>query len=114
MLIRSCVAAVASNYDEPKGLRAARSVGSPEVSGQDAYAFSRASALCAVRDSLTEPLTQLKFVRRKSCALIATMTVLADIRIAPTAGESTMPRLASNPAASGMATMLYPAAHQRF
>ena len=44
----------------------------------------------------------------------ATMTVLADINIAPTAGESTTPRDARTPAASGIATTLYPAAHQRF
>lgn len=29
--------------------------------------------------------------RRRSCALTATITVLADMRIAPTAGESTIP-----------------------
>jgi len=44
--------------------------------------------------------------RRSSCALMATITVLADMRIAAIAGESTMPRDASTPAASGMATML--------
>lgn len=45
-------------------------------------------------------------VRRKSCALRATITVLADIRMAPTAGWSTMPHGASTPAASGIAAML--------
>ena len=39
---------------------------------------------------------------------MATMMVLRDIRIAPIAGESTMPREASTPAASGIATTLYP------
>jgi ubiquinone/menaquinone biosynthesis C-methylase UbiE len=52
--------------------------------------------------------------RRSSCALMATTTVLADMRTAPTAGCSTMPWPASTPAASGIAKMLYPAAHQRF
>src|SRR5690606_6117885 len=44
--------------------------------------------------------------RRSSCAFTATITVLADIRIAPTAGCSRTPWLASTPAASGIATML--------
>ena len=52
--------------------------------------------------------------RRSSCALMATMTVLADIRTAANAGGSRIPCDASTPAASGIATMLYPAAHQRF
>ena len=43
---------------------------------------------------------------RRSCALIATITVLADINTAPTAGESTKPSGARTPAASGMAKML--------
>jgi hypothetical protein len=38
--------------------------------------------------------------------LIATMTMLADISTAPTADESTNPRDASTPAASGIATTL--------
>ena len=54
------------------------------------------------------------FARRSSCALIATMTVLADMRTAANAGGSRMPCLARTPAANGIATMLYPAAHQRF
>jgi len=44
--------------------------------------------------------------RRKSCALMATMTVLADIRTAATAGGRRMPREARTPAANGIATML--------
>ena len=52
--------------------------------------------------------------RRRSCALIATITVLSDMSTAPTAGDSTMPREASMPAASGIARILYPDAHQRF
>jgi len=43
---------------------------------------------------------------RSSCALMATMTVLADISTAPTAGDSTNPQRASSPAASGMAMTL--------
>ncbi len=46
------------------------------------------------------------FARRSSCALIATMTVLADIRTAANAGGSRMPREARTPAAKGIATML--------
>ncbi len=46
--------------------------------------------------------------------MIDTMTVEADISTAPQAGLSTMPAEESTPAASGIATMLYPAAHQRF
>lgn len=49
-----------------------------------------------------------------NCALIATTIVLMDISNAPTAGESRIPQLTSTPAASGMATMLYPAAHHKF
>src|SRR5690606_7175875 len=41
--------------------------------------------------------------RRSNCAFTATITVLADMRIAPTAGCSRMPWLASTPAASGIA-----------
>jgi len=44
--------------------------------------------------------------RRNSCALMATMTVLADIRTAAKAGGSRMPCEASTPAAKGIATML--------
>ena len=44
--------------------------------------------------------------RRSNCALMATITVLSDIRMAPTAGESKMPTGASTPAASGSATTL--------
>ena len=44
--------------------------------------------------------------RRSSCALIATMIVLADISTAPSAGGGTMPQGASTPAASGIATRL--------
>lgn len=43
---------------------------------------------------------------RSSCAFSATMTVLADMRTAPTAGCRTMPHRESTPAASGIATML--------
>ena len=45
---------------------------------------------------------------------MATITVLSDISTAPNAGESTMPIGANTPPASGIATTLYPAAHQRF
>ena len=44
--------------------------------------------------------------RRSSCALIATMTVLADIRTAANAGGRRIPCAARTPAASGIATML--------
>lgn len=44
--------------------------------------------------------------RRSSCAFTATTTVLNDMRIAPTAGLSTIPHGASTPAASGIAAML--------
>jgi len=41
--------------------------------------------------------------------LIATMMVLSDMRMAPTAGESRIPHGASTPAARGRATTLQPA-----
>jgi hypothetical protein len=44
--------------------------------------------------------------RRRSWALIATITVLSDISTAPIAGDNKIPWDASTPAASGMATML--------
>jgi hypothetical protein len=44
--------------------------------------------------------------RRSSCAFSATITVLADMKMAATAGASRMPQVARTPAASGMATML--------
>src|SRR5258705_10497268 len=46
------------------------------------------------------------WVRRNSCALTATMTVLADIRTAANAGGRRTPCAARMPAAKGMATML--------
>src|SRR5699024_11764378 len=47
-------------------------------------------------------------------AFIATTIVLKLINTAPTAGLNTMPTGAKTPAASGIAKMLYPAAHHRF
>ena len=44
--------------------------------------------------------------RRSSCALIATMTVLADMSTAANAGGRRMPCVARIPAANGIATML--------
>jgi hypothetical protein len=46
------------------------------------------------------------WARRSNCALIATMTVLADIRTAAIAGGRRMPCGARTPAANGIATML--------
>jgi hypothetical protein len=43
--------------------------------------------------------------RRKSCALIATITVLADMSTEPIDGDRTNPYAARTPAASGIATM---------
>jgi hypothetical protein len=51
---------------------------------------------------------------RSSCALRATTMVEADMRIAPTAGLRLKPAQARTPAASGIATTLYPAAQARF
>ncbi len=47
--------------------------------------------------------------RRSSCALSATMTVLADMSTAPSAGPSSTPHEARTPAARGIAITLYPA-----
>ena len=44
--------------------------------------------------------------RRSVWALMATITVLADMSTAPIAAGNTIPHGASTPAASGMATML--------
>jgi hypothetical protein len=52
--------------------------------------------------------------RRSSCALCATTTVDADIRMALTDIGMLNPIGASTPAASGTEIRLYPAAHQRF
>jgi hypothetical protein len=46
------------------------------------------------------------FVRRNNWAFTATITVLRDIKMAPTAGESRNPKGARMPAASGKATTL--------
>src|SRR5699024_11586514 len=54
------------------------------------------------------------FYAFKSLALIATISVLKLINTAPTAGLNTIPIGAKTPAASGIAKMLYPAAHHRF
>src|SRR5690606_33854469 len=66
----------------------------------------RAIALARREAGVAEAGRHYSFAVRSSCALIATITVLADIRIAPTAGASSMPAHASTPAASGMARML--------
>jgi len=47
-------------------------------------------------------------------AFIATMTVLSDIRAAPTAGLKIIPSGNKTPAASGMANRLYPVAQPGF
>ncbi len=52
--------------------------------------------------------------RRRNRALRATMTVLSDIRAAPTAGLRRIPARYSTPAASGMVMALYPVAHSKF
>jgi hypothetical protein len=44
--------------------------------------------------------------RLSSCALMATITVLADMKTAPRAGVRRTPHAASTPAANGIATML--------
>jgi hypothetical protein len=44
--------------------------------------------------------------RRSNCAFTATITVLSDMRTAPTAGDSKMPWPANTPAASGIAATL--------
>jgi hypothetical protein len=46
------------------------------------------------------------WARRSNCALIATMTVLADISTAANAGGRRIPCAAMTPAANGIATML--------
>ena len=46
------------------------------------------------------------WTHRRSCALTATMTVLADINTAATAGGKRMPCVARTPAANGIATRL--------
>ena len=50
--------------------------------------------------------TAYSLARRSSCALTATMTVLADISTAANAGGRRMPCVARTPAANGIATML--------
>lgn len=55
-----------------------------------------------------------RFSRRRSCALSATTIVETLISTAPMAGASTNPSGARIPAASGIATTLYPAAQARF
>ncbi len=52
--------------------------------------------------------------RRKSTAFTATITVESDMRTAPIAGLNTIPQATATPAASGMATILYPVAQKRF
>ncbi len=64
------------------------------------------------RDSRSYALP--RSTRRKSCALTATTTVDRLMSTAPTSGPSVTPAHANAPAASGMATTLYPAAHARF
>src|SRR5262249_25459731 len=52
--------------------------------------------------------------RRSSCALTATMTVLADMSAAQMAGESMIPQRAGVPAESEIEITLYPVAKASF
>jgi hypothetical protein len=81
---------------------------------------TKVAAKLMVEEGLDEEATYFEDSRdysgilRSNWALSATMIVLKDISSAPTAGESRIPQFANTPAANGMATMLYPAAHHRF
>src|SRR5436189_62142 len=68
--------------------------------GHELAATEERSALCP------SPLVGRRSSRRRSWALNATTTVDADMKIAPTAGDSVTPPNDSTPAASGMAIKL--------
>src|SRR5215207_9248262 len=86
-----------------------------EFPGDAVFTISTGAPWFGDNGGATRVASQIhKRARRSSWALIATITVLSDMRTAPTAGDSRIPWLASTPAASGMAITLYPAAHQRF
>ncbi len=68
--------------------------------------FSRRNALLLPTGTDPSGTHVHNVTRRSSCAFTATTTVLKDMRIAPTAGFSTIPHGASTPAASGIAAML--------
>ncbi len=62
---------------------------------------------CAVNLAELSPTRQISCLRM-SCALIATITVLADIRSAANAGGRRHPRQARTPVANGIATLSAP------
>jgi hypothetical protein len=81
----------------------------PEKNQTKTMTANRGLVARAHRQSTTAALGMTSHesrVPRSSCALIATITVLNDMRTAPAAGLNTMPWPRSTPAASGMATML--------
>jgi hypothetical protein len=61
---------------------------------------------CTFEPRVQVPSIHSSFARRRSCALMATMTVLSDMSAAPAAGERMMPFPARTPAASGIARRL--------
>lgn len=66
----------------------------------------RSIAASDIRPDRPPATRQPNRVRRRSCALTATTTVLSDIKSAPKAGESRMPQGARIPAAKGRAMTL--------
>jgi len=82
--------------------RSATSVSRTASGGRDA--LGSLGSLRTLGASTAQPA--LRSTRRSSCAFAATMTVLSDISTAANAGASSTPRLASTPAARGIAKIL--------
>jgi hypothetical protein len=87
--------------------------GMPHTTSRSMGVFSRVCSVHHTRGRTTLHRTGASrqgpvysLARRNSWALIATMTVLADIKTAANAGGSRIPRDTRTPAASGIATML--------
>lgn len=84
--------------------------------GRGGHARPRARGLRRVRAAGPVPARPAALVggQRSRRALTATITVEALISTAPAAGVSTIPAPERTPAASGIATTLYPVAQSRF
>src|SRR5699024_4910583 len=77
-----------------------------ERQGQSVTVTGDIEPLCSSFPSVGARRAGSRSMRRNSWAFRATTMVEADIKIAPTAGDSTNPIEASTPAASGTARML--------
>ena len=82
------------------------SMESGHASSVDPAGFRETAVPPSRSRTITRPGALQSGARRRSWALMATITVLSDISTAPTAGERTTPQRYATPAASGIAATL--------